>query len=93
MMTTEKTLVLFRKFAGGEIIALFPNEPGTTNPHDCSSYQHIGQHGTAHYNFVATHTRPAKPKEYSDLYVELTHDPFNYDLQVIKHYRRINRLY
>lgn len=29
---TEKTIVIFRKFLDGEVIALFPCLPGTNNP-------------------------------------------------------------
>jgi hypothetical protein len=40
-----KTQVVFRKWPkreGGDVIALFPCDPGTS-AHDCDSYEHLGQ--------------------------------------------------
>lgn len=63
--------VIFRKFKDdGEIIALFPEEPGTTDPMACSSYMHVGQHGAASEGVVDA-TCPAREEEYADLLAEL----------------------
>lgn len=52
------TPVIFRTFPGGEVIALFPTEPGTNDPSTCMGYMHTGQHGDADVSLVAD-TRPA----------------------------------
>lgn len=73
------TPVIFRKWKprkefdeeGGDIIALFPADPGTNDPYTCSSYEHIGQHGSADPQGVMQATVPAKPSEYADLKAEL----------------------
>ena len=67
-MTTK---VIFRKFKStGEIIAFFPEIPGTVNyAEDCLSYMHIGQHGAA--SLYPDSTIPANKLEYNDLYNEL----------------------
>ena len=65
------TKVVFRKFKEGGIIALFPTEPGTSDPYtSCMSYQHIGQHGAADPGIVSI-TKLATPKEYAPLAKEL----------------------
>ena len=67
----EKTKVVFRKFnKGGDIIAMFPREPGTYDVGTCMSYQHLGQHGSAHVDIVSI-TKLAKPAEYAALAKEL----------------------
>lgn len=46
--TTEPTKVIFRiwpESKGGDVIAIFPQEPANSNPDECMSYQHAGQHG------------------------------------------------
>jgi hypothetical protein len=66
--------VIFRKWPeseGGDVIALFPTIPGTNDPYDCESYQHVGQHGSADPNGVIQDTKLAKPSEYADLMKEL----------------------
>jgi hypothetical protein len=68
------TPVIFRKWPkseGGDIIALFPTEPGTNDPYDCSSYEHVGQHGSADPNGLISRTKAATPEEYADLKKEL----------------------
>jgi len=42
----EKTKVIFRKFPNGEVIALFPELPGTNDITTCLNYMHNGQHGS-----------------------------------------------
>lgn len=77
---TEETVVVFRVFKprpafdekGGDVIALFPYDLGTDSPFTCSSYMHMGQHGSADpLTVVRELTRPAKPEEYADLAKEL----------------------
>lgn len=77
---SDKTRVIFRKFEG-EVIALFPELPGDSNPYAaCLSYQHIGQHSAACVNLTAEYTTPATPAEYADLKKEL--ESLGYILQV-----------
>lgn len=65
----EKTVVVFRVWHNGDVIALFPNEDAGNGL--CSSYEHVGQHGGADYVGVVSLTRPAKPGEYRELATEL----------------------
>ena len=68
------TPVIFRKWSkseGGDIIAIFPTENGTNDPYTSSSYEHIGQHGSAEPVGLIQRTEPAKPSEYADLLAEL----------------------
>ena len=79
--------VIFRKFNDdGEIIALFPGllvkEP---RGEFMTDYLHLGQHGTADYDYVISQTKPAKPAEYNELKEEL--EEIGYDLRVMQ--RRI----
>lgn len=78
-----KTKVIFRKFRdNGEIIALFPEEPGTLDIDTCSSYMHNGQHASASVRLMDI-TDPATPEEYADLKRELeNYGPEPYDLEV-----------
>lgn len=67
----KNTPVIFRKFrSNGEVIAMFPTIPGTNNPYVCSSYTHIGQHGSAGLSLICD-TDLAKPAEYESLLREL----------------------
>ena len=74
------TDVIFRKFKDGEILALFPYEIETGT--FVLSYQHIGQHSGADYQFMINGTKPAKPEEFTDLKKEI--ENFGYNLRVIK---------
>lgn len=88
---SEFTPVIFRKYGprkGGDVIALLPAELGTYDPYMCSSYVHVGQHGSADPNFVIGNTRPALPHEYADLKRELESPPYGYRFQV---YNRLQR--
>lgn len=68
---TEKTIVIFRKFDDGDVIAVFPEHAGDFNPsRTCGCYQHIGQHDAITLDF-ARFTRPANKSEYADLFAEL----------------------
>ena len=78
----ESTHVIFRKWHNGEIIALFPYEPGTMDPWTCQSYEHIGQHGAASVSLTSAYTRTTKPEEYVELKREL--ERIGYNLIVLK---------
>lgn len=76
----EITDVIFRKFLGGEILALFPYiDEGDYRVRD---YVHLGQHGAADYMHCISKTKPAKESEYADLKKEL--EDIGYKLRVIK---------
>lgn len=77
----EKTVVIFRKWKGGDIIALFPG--WEESPGRCSSFEHVGQHGPADYASVIAKTTPATPAEYADLRRELEKD-YGYNLTIRK---------
>lgn len=77
----EKTIVIFRKFKhGGHIIALFPAELADYNG-NCSSYQHVGQHGPADYTHCIATSVPAKPTEYRALRQELENIGYKLDVK------------
>jgi hypothetical protein len=81
----EITPVIFRKWRDGDVIALFPADIGTMEPHTCSSYMHVGQHGSATIAgppSVIHATRPATEVEYADLKRELESAPYGYRLKV-----------
>lgn len=84
---TEKDRVIFRVFADGEVLALFPfikwDDRG-----DILSYLHIGQHGPASRD-VVTITRPATRAEYTPLMRELRR--LGYRLEVGKRLTRPTR--
>jgi hypothetical protein len=69
-MNESTTRVVFRVFDAGDVIALMPDL--IDNYHgDCTSYQHVGQHGAADYDHVIRATRPATVAEYAPLLNEL----------------------
>lgn len=74
----EKTKVIFRTYPNGDVIALFPELPGTNDPSTCESYMHVGQHSSAHYTSVIRSTVAAGAVE--TLYKELT--AIGYNLEV-----------
>ncbi len=77
------TIVVFRKFPEGDIIALFPHESETdrhNTPGLCSSYQFLGQHSCADYEGCMRITSPATPEEYARLKQEL--ERIGYQLDV-----------
>lgn len=77
------TRVHFRKFATGEVIALFPDDPegrrydrtGST----IASFMHVGQHSPASAELIDV-LDPATPDEYAPLKAEL--EGRGYRLQV-----------
>ena len=81
-----KTKVIFRIFPkskGGEVIALFPEEPGTNDPRTCLSYVRNGQHGAASVD-LGRSLRLATPEEYAPLkrHLETYLGPDSYNLDV-----------
>ena len=78
-----KTIVVFRKFKEGDILALFPAERGDNN-WAVSSYMHVGQHGAADYTGCIRLTKPATPEEYAPLKREL--ESIGYVLDVKKRF-------
>jgi hypothetical protein len=81
-MTTK---VIFRKWPNGNIIALFPELPGTNSPFTCLSYEHYGQHGAASTDLP--NTVLAKPREYEELRRELVSIGYD-DLKVCTRFTR-----
>lgn len=76
------TEVMFRKVKkNGEIYAVFPYLSYKHN-YEVTGYAHIGQHQSCSWEYVVWDTTPASPKEYKDLYRELT--SIGYNLKVIK---------
>jgi hypothetical protein len=76
------TLVTFRKFTDGDVIALFPKLlTGQDNQGNqfIMSYMHIGQHGGASDDLIDD-LSPATADEYSNLKAELT--SIGYELEV-----------
>ena len=65
------TIVVFRKYPDGEVIALFPEAPGSNAPGTCESYMHVGQHAAAHYAGVIRSTKPTDRGEHLPLLAEL----------------------
>jgi hypothetical protein len=64
------TIVIFRKFKEGDVIALFPDIP-FDDQGNVASYSHIGQHGAADYETVLEETVPAREPEYRALLAEI----------------------
>lgn len=83
MAEEDKTIVVFRKYPDGGVVALFPEiREGIY----VGSYGHIGQHGAADYHYVVERTRPATPSEYRALKREL--ETIGYNLDVRKRHTR-----
>lgn len=87
MPGSDKTVVIFRKFPDGEIVALFPYIIDA--PHRVMTYMHVGQHSNMDYHRVVSLTRPAKPEEYASLARELTRIGYNLDIRARRLFRPI----
>jgi hypothetical protein len=86
-MDEHKTVVVFRLYETGELLALFPGLPYSDVHHEqCMSYQHVGQHGGADYNHCIRQTCRALPHEYEPLKKEL--EAIGYNLNVRERYTR-----
>lgn len=64
----EKLKVIYRKEAGGEIVAFLPELPAARGNIVC--YTHTGQHSEASTDYYS-HTEAATPAEYNNLHSEL----------------------
>ena len=59
MSTKEKpTIMVFRQFQDGDVVAIMPEEPGTMDPATCVSYMHVGQHGSCDPKHLVAITKP-----------------------------------
>lgn len=65
----DKTPAIVRRYkkgadgkAPGEILIIFPREPGTPDPSTCECWQWMGQHGHGDYNTMIAITNPV-PKD------------------------------
>ena len=81
----DKTIVIFRKWKNGDIIAIFPESD--TFP-DCMIYERVGQHGNGDYYHVISQTTLALPNEYIELKKELESEPYKYNFIVRKKWSR-----
>lgn len=82
MTNHDRTIVIFRKFRDGDVIAIFPEIPATnTKNNQYHSYMHVGQHGACDLGIIRT-TLPASPTDYAALQQELT--ARGYDLIIRK---------
>ena len=80
--------VIFRKFKTGEVIAIFPQEPGSL-PSVCMTYMSVGDHGDATPAIVEC-TLAAKPNEYAALKREL--ETVGYKLDVRQRFSKYDGL-
>jgi len=77
----ETTVVVFRKWKSGDIIALMPEDPADNSGAFCNSYERVGQHGAADYYGVVARTRQATEAEYADLAAELRRIGYALDIR------------
>lgn len=69
----EPVKVIFRKWPGTkDVIALFPEIPGSYVSSLCQSYEHVGQHGSASES-IMRYTKHASLQEAQELMEELVH--------------------
>ena len=64
------TIVVFRRYKEGDVVALFPDIPFDPEG-NIASYSHIGQHAAANYDKVLEETVAARREEYRHLKKEL----------------------
>lgn len=79
------TRVIFRWEGKGDnanVLAVFPDEPGTNDPFTMACYARLGQHNSIPNGYYLM-TKPCNnPDDYHDLYHELTQ--LGYNLKVMK---------
>lgn len=86
--------VIFRKFPNGDIIAFFPEFPGSNDAGTCFNYTHTGKHGSG--QATCKGTKRATSDEYCSLYFELYR--FGYEMTVVSrftgqmYHKRVKRL-
>jgi hypothetical protein len=76
----DKVLFLVHKDGDSPVFAAFPHIVGTPDPHTMTSYEHVGQHGSVHLDYIAE-CRPATLAEYNDLALELVRIGYSLDIQ------------
>jgi len=74
----HKTDMVFRVDSSG-VFALFPHEVCDQQGH-VTTYQHVGQHSGANYPHCIRTSKKATPKEYKDLFTELTSIGYNINI-------------
>lgn len=85
----HKTIVLFRKEKCSIVpylTAVFPELPGTRDPHTMACYARVGQHSACCTSWFKG-TRAATPDEYAALTIEL--ESIGYDLDIRQRIPRI----
>lgn len=75
----DKLKVIYRKGAGGEVVAFLPELPANRGNVVC--YAHIGQHNEASMEYYHN-TKTALPSEYEPLHKELKAIYNDYELSV-----------
>ena len=74
------TKTVFRTFPNGNVIAIFPEIPATSEGHFCQSYMQVGRHGAA--AIIPQGSRPSTREEIDSLKPEL--EKIGYKIQEIK---------
>lgn len=64
-----------------DVFAVFPDDILTGNPSMFACYQHVGQHGLCHIDYIKE-SKVATKEQYQDLYDELT-NLVGYNLEVL----------
>lgn len=83
--------VIFKRWPGGGIIAVFPaRAAGAGASSLCASFEHIGQHGAADVGRMAR-LRPASSEEYAELRQELESPPYNYRLRAVRKFTQAHQ--
>ncbi|NLF73626.1 MAG: hypothetical protein GX575_31695 [Candidatus Anammoximicrobium sp.] len=77
----DTTTVIFRVDDESTVFALFPELPADNLGYYCTSFVHVGGHGSGDYQHCIAHSRPAKPDEYRDLFVELERRGYHLNVQ------------
>lgn len=85
-MKEQPTIVQFRVFPDGDVIAIFPGVEYSRADHHCLSYMHVGQHAACDAQGVIRSTKPATLEQSAPLRREL--ESRGYVLRVV---RRIAR--
>lgn len=88
----QPTVVIFRKFSDGEVIALFPYEV-CFRYGSCMSYMHIGQHSEASLNGLTADNKLATKDEYQDLYQELISIGYTLKVQYKVNWKKYSNIY
>ncbi len=70
-MRTDPLVLRVWKGDPDDVFALFPTDPADNYGRYCTSYQHIGQHGSADYCHCIRNSRPATKAEARPLLIDL----------------------